>query len=902
MFNKKLIIIFISLLLAYSLSAQTKTILKLDLIEESLPFGLTEKIAVNSPKIGLALSGGGARSISQLGVLRAFEEKNIPIEFIVGTSMGSVVGGLYSAGYSLTDLDSIIQNTGWGSFFSTQQSSRNDLFVDQKITEDRAIVSFRMDGLKPLIPTSISSGQRAANFLNLAAINAPLQSEESYNNLRFKFRAISSDLISGKEIILDKGPLGLAMRASSSVTLLLPPVKVDTLLLVDGGLVSNIPSREVKDLGADIVVAVDASSPLYTEDELNFPWTIADQLVSIPMKILNDQQLEEADFVIQPKLEKRKNSDFTNLSDVIEQGYSSALPLIEKIKKMFELKFKSSLDIPEKVFTNLTLKDNPTELEKGFYNNLIRKDSVSNKELLFKLSNRFNEGDLKDASIEIEETNGKSILSIFTNYNQNISSIEISGASLLNQEMAFKILVPLIGKPFSPHKTLAAALDVVRKFKSAGYSLARIEKVSFDEKTHVLLLKLSEGLISKITVEGNAKTKEKIITREFPLNVGDYFKYDLAEKGLTNLRSTNLFDQIDLIVIPVGDENELKIKVVEKISSVIRFGMRIDNEYQTQLSLDVRDENFNGTGTEIGATISGGIRNRIYSLEQKANRVFDSYLTYKVRAFHEFNDINVYADDLLAGENSFSRKKTGEYRQLFYGGLFGIGTQVGRFGNIFVEARYQRDEIKSNFDYTGPIYKTDISSLRFSLSIDSQNDYPFPTEGFFVKGVYETAQAALGGDISYTKFLFDYRNYFSLNSRTNTWDVRVLIGSADKTLPLTEEFSLGGQNSFFGLRDNEYRGRQIFLASLEHRYLLPIKLFFDTYVRVRYDLGSIWEEREQIRFKDLRHGIGASLSIKTPIGPADFSVGKSFYFKNTLSNNAIVWGPTFFYFTIGYYY
>lgn len=902
MINKKLTIIVISFLLTTSLFAQTKTTLKLDLTEKLLPFGLTEKVAVNFPKIGLALSGGGARSISQLGVLRALEEKNIPIEFIVGTSMGSVVGGLYSAGYSTDDLDSLLQKTDWGSFFSTQQSSRNDLFIDQKITEDRAIVSFRIDGLKPLIPTSISSGQRAANFLNLAAINAPIQAEESYDNLRNKFRAISSDLISGKEIIIDKGPLGLAMRASSSVTLLLPPVKVDSLLLVDGGLVSNIPSKEVRDLGADIVVAVDASSPLYRGEELNFPWTIADQLVSIPMRILNDQQLKEADFIIQPKLDERKNSDFTNLSNVISRGYNSALPIIEKIRNTIEQKFKSSLDIPEKIFTSLTLKDNPTEFEKSFYGKLIRKDSISNKDLLFELSDSFNEGILKDVSIEIEEINNQSILSILTNYHPVISTIEISGASPLNQETTFKILSPLINKSFNPRKTLNAALDVIRKFKSYGYSLARIEKISFDENTNVLLLKLSEGLISKIVVEGNTKTKEKIITREFPLNAGDYFNYDLAEKGLTNLRSTNLFDQIELIVIPVGDENEVKIKVLEKISSIIRLGMRIDNEYQTQLSIDVRDENFNGTGTEIGATISGGIRNRIYSIEQKANRVFDSYLTYKVRAFHEFNDINVYADDLLTDGNWFSRSKTGEYRQLFYGGSFGIGTQVGRFGNIFLEARYQRDEVKSKFDYTGPIYKTDISSLRFSLSIDSQNDYPYPTEGFFVKGVYETAQTALGGDISYIKFSFDYKNYFSLNSGTNTWGVRVMVGSADKTLPLTEEFSLGGQNSFFGLRDYEYRGRQIFFASLEHRYRLPIKLFFDTYVRVRYDLGSIWEEREQIRFKDLRHGIGASLSLNTPIGPADFSVGKSFYFKNTVSNYAVVWGPAFFYFTIGYYY
>ena len=155
-----------------------------------------------------------------------------------------------------------------------------------------------MDGLNPIIPTSISSGQRAANNLNLLAINAPILADENYNNFIYKYRAVSTDLISGKKILIDKGPLGLAMRASSSVTLLLPPVKKDSLLLVDGGLVANVPVKETRELGANLIVAVNASSPLYTENNLNFPWTIADQLVSIPMKILNDRQLEEADFII----------------------------------------------------------------------------------------------------------------------------------------------------------------------------------------------------------------------------------------------------------------------------------------------------------------------------------------------------------------------------------------------------------------------------------------------------------------------------------------------------------------------------------------------------------------------------------------------------------------------------
>jgi len=128
------------------------------------------------------------------------------------------------------------------------------------------------------------------------------------------------------------------------------------------------------------------------------------------------------------------------------------------------------------------------------------------------------------------------------------------------------------------------------------------------------------------------------------------------------------------------------------------------------------------------------------------------------------------------------------------------------------------------------------------------------------------------------------------------------MGIADKTFPVSEQYSLGGQNSFFGMREDEYKGRQIFLTSLEYRYELPFRVFFDTYFRLRYDLGSAWNEQEDLRFKDLKHGIGASLSFDTPIGPADFSVGKSFKFVKNLPGNPLSFGDTFFYFSIGYYY
>lgn len=887
------------LIITASLFAQERDTLRLNLVDKKLPFGLIQKVPSNLPKIGIALSGGGARAISQVGILRAFEEKKLPIEFIVGTSMGSIIGGLYSAGYNLDELDSIVLNTNWSDFFSVEQANRNELFIDQKITQDRAVIAFRIDGFKPIIPKSIISGQRGANFLNLLSINAPIQAKNNFDELRFRYRAIATDLVTGKEIILNDGPLGLSMQASSSVTLLLPPVKKEQYLLVDGGLVANIPVKETRKLGADIVVAANAVSPLYQESELNYPWIIADQLISIPMQILNQQQLEEADFIIQPDLKGRKNTDFDSLSVLISEGYNAANNVINKIEKEFENQFKKKLNIKEEKYRNVFISNLPPEIENTFRSKYI--DLISNKDLLYQLYLIQRTGNYKDLFFVISNSDDTTYINLVTEKNPIINSYELKGDSILTAIDIAEKLNPLLGKPYNPQSVINSLLEILHIYRSHGYSLARVEKVNFDEQSQKLQIELSEGKINNVMIDGKIRTKEKIITREFPLRKGDYFKYENAEKGLTNLRSTNLFEQIELTVENENGINNLKVHLIEKPSSVVRFGLRIDNEYFTQASVDIRDENFNGTGTEIGAIFSGGLRNRSYAFEHKANRVFDTYLTYKVRAFYEFTDINVYKDDTTATFNKFIRNKIGEYRQIFLGGSFGIGTQVKKFGNLLVEARFQNDQIKNKSDYKIPTYNTIISSLRFTLAIDSQNNYPYPTQGFLVKSYYETAQTALGGDVGYTKFYFDYKNIFSFID-DHTFSFRTVIGFGDKTLPLSQQFSLGGQNSFFGLREYEYRGRQIFLASLGYRYKLPVKLFFTTYVNARYDLGSIWSQREEIRFKDLRHGIGATVSFQTPIGPADFSIGKSFYFKNTFPNKTIVWGQTFFYFTIGYYY
>lgn len=869
---------------------------------KQLPFGLIELIPKNKPKIALALSGGGARGLSQIGVLKALDEAGIKADVIVGTSMGSIVGGLYAAGYSPEQLDSIAVETDWNDLLTlSNQSNRRDLFVDQKVTEDRAIFSLRLSGFAPILPTSFNDGQKLSNHLNVMALNAPLHSDESFDLLTIKFRAVCTDLITGNPVVLSKGSISGALRASSSVVFFLAPVKMDTLLLVDGGLVANIPVDIARANGGNIVVAVNTTSGLWNEEELTTPWIMADQMVSIPIKQDNYEQLQKADFIIQPAIGNILSTDFNKVDTLIYIGYSTSKPYINSLKSKIDSAIFNSLPEKEIYFKNLILDSSLTLKEQAFFYHYRDYDSVSNKMINYDLYKLLETGDYKYLSAQILMSDSENILQLSREYNPIIRHIDVIGISQIHSERVSSVFSSLKDERFSGQKVLDALLQLIKIYREDGYSLAGIQSIDFNKEEGRLRIFIDEGIISKIDITGNEKTKENVIIREFKFDEGDYFKIDDIKEGLRNLRSTRIFDNIDVVVKEKNGQNILTIKVDEKPSSLLRISFRSDNEYRAQLGFDLRDENFYGSGTELGLILFGGLDNRAYIIEQKANRVFETYFTYKINGFYKFNDVHVYKDIPLTNSARFSRNEIGKYRQIFYGVSLGIGTQVGRFGNLILEGKYQFDQIKNKDNEPTTAYKTKIVSLKASTTLDTQDKYPFTENGVYFSGFYETAISVLGGEVGYSNIGFEYKNYFKLSSRS-VISPSFKFGFADKTLPLSQQYSIGGQESFFGMHDNEYRGRQIMLASLMYRFKLPFIIFFDTYLKFRYDLGSTWEFQEQIRFKDLKHGIGTSISFDTPIGPAEFAVGRSFLLRNDLPNNPISWGDVLFYFSIGYYY
>ncbi len=885
------------LLFVFELSF-AQTIIKTEFRERSLPFGLTKKIPAEKPKVAFVLSGGGARGAAQIGALKALFEEGIYPDLIVGTSFGSIVGGLFASGYSLEQLDSIVTNTNWEDIASvTPKNKRTNLFVEQKITEDRSILTLELEGLKPVIPTSVSTGQNLINFLNQLVIQAPIHPKKNFDELLVPFRAVCTDLLTGKPVIISDGDLSEAMRASSSVSFLLSPIPRDSFLLADGGLIANIPVRIAKQLGAEIVIAINTTSPLRTEEELKLPWYLADQVVSIPLKTIEELDLKEADFVITPEI-NHSATDFKGLDSLIGKGYEKAKVIAPLIRERIKNEYINNLRRNAISLQKLKYESSGNNQIDFAILNLIKAEQI-NSAILLEEFYRLSENDF--SCIEMSLSNEPNFISYKLRWKEKpiIKEVFVNNPASLIRMGIFQDVIEVKGSKFIEQKIVEHYLKILRKLRSQKLSLVSIDKIEFDDKNHVLSILFTTGEIDSIVILGNTKTNVEVIEREILVRPNRLFEIDDLRQSLVNLEATNLFENVFAYYRQEGDRENLFVKVKEKNTGLARFGLRSDNERNVQIALDIRDENFNGTGTEIGGQFFGGLRNFFFCLEHRSNRIFNTYLNYKFNLFHAFVNRYFFGDSPNNTDTRWERIQIGSYNLRRSGVSFSIGSQVEKLGMVFIENRY---EFARFIPDKIPNEKKDdltLSILRLSTLFDSRDKYPFPQDGIFVNLFFESAFKALRGKTSYSKIYFEYESNSTYFNRHRIM-TKFVFGFGDETLPLFEQFRLGGQTSFFGLREDDLLGRQLLVSSLEYQFLLPFKIFFDTYFKLRYDLGGIWKNAASIKFNELRHGIGTTIAFDTPIGPADFSVGRSFYIRNDLLKKPLSLGPYVFYFSIGY--
>ena len=282
--------------------------------------------AAQRPKIGLALSGGGARGAAHVGVLRVLEELRIPVDYIAGTSMGSIIAGLYASGMTLDQIEHALVTMDWEHIFD-DDPPREELSFRRKRDDDLYLVKakpgFRDGELK--FPAGLIQGQKFD--LALRELTLPVSAVKDFDRLTIPFRAVASDIGTGQPVVLGSGDLAKAMRASMAVPGAFAPAHIDGRVLVDGGITNNLPVSVVRDMGADIVIAVDISTPLASPDEVRNVLEITAQLTSIMTRTNTEQQiasLGERDILIVPDLSDISSADFTRAGEAIPAGAAAA--------------------------------------------------------------------------------------------------------------------------------------------------------------------------------------------------------------------------------------------------------------------------------------------------------------------------------------------------------------------------------------------------------------------------------------------------------------------------------------------------------------------------------------------------------------------------------------------------
>jgi NTE family protein len=278
------------------------------------------------PKIGLALAGGGARGAAHIGILKRLKELRIPVDYIAGTSFGAIIGGLYAAGKSPEELEQIINEINWNAVFR-DKPPRKQLSPRRKV-EDNIYLVDKLPGIKDgklKLPQGIFQGQAFYTLIKDLTLSA--SSIKDFNDFSPPFRAIATDLETGEAVVIDHGDLATAIRASMSVPAIFAPVEINGRLLVDGGLANNLPINVVREMGADIVIAVDISSPFVDREHLDNVLAVAYQLTNFLTRNNTLRQLEsltEKDILLIPDLQNVDSSDFESTDRAIDIGYKNA--------------------------------------------------------------------------------------------------------------------------------------------------------------------------------------------------------------------------------------------------------------------------------------------------------------------------------------------------------------------------------------------------------------------------------------------------------------------------------------------------------------------------------------------------------------------------------------------------
>lgn len=373
----------------------------------TLPSQVRENLEIpKNPKIGLSLSGGGAKGFAHIGVLKVLDSLGVKIDHISGTSMGAIVGGLYASGYSGKDIEKIMHETDFYSIINNRKQRREATFFDKSV--DKYLVSFPIKQKKITLPSSLTKGQKTIYILKELFKN--VSHIQQFSDLPIPFMCVATNLETGETKIFEEGDLVKSILASSAFPSLIDPVKIGDEIYVDGAMAINYPSKPLKDKGIDIVIGVNLSTGLAEKEQINNIVDILNQIVDFGIQKETENQLKYTDINIHPDLKGMKVTSFDQKQSIRDAGSNEALKYIDILNQLPKKQNEDIIKIPI----------NP------IYSNHYRIDSIS-VENAFLYNKDYIQGKmgLKTPSVQTYNSINKMIDKLYATNNFNIINYDL---------------------------------------------------------------------------------------------------------------------------------------------------------------------------------------------------------------------------------------------------------------------------------------------------------------------------------------------------------------------------------------------------------------------------------------------------------------------------------------------
>ncbi len=656
--------------------------------------------AEQRPKIGLVLDGGGALGLAHISILKMLDRNQIPVDYVVGTSMGGIIGALYSMGYSGDEIQKIAEDMDWKYFLSDiPQRSIQPYF--QKKLSGKYQLDLRADGFIPVPPSGLIYGQKMNLFFS--SLTTPYEHLDDFDELPIPFRCIAVDLISGKEIVLKTGSISKAMRATMSIPSLFSPVEWDDYLLIDGGLLNNLPVDVAKVMGADIVIAVDIKKPLLKREELESAFGVLEQSIKIVELNQTADKARQADFIINPDLRTYSMFDFffkDKLRGIVEAGNEAAEKSWPALKEMLE-KY-----------------------------NVLGNNYLKTKDVLSE--------------------------------HPAVQNIQIKGIQTISYDEIIKKLGIEKGKPFESESLEKKFLEAEKDLKLKFLDYQTIPLSSKEVKLVLYVKEIGIPVIKQIIITGNTLLPSSFIKRLAGLKEGIKFNQQEIENKIMKVYSFRYFTHIRYEIIHLGG-NELELRLIVKESKQNSFhgGLRYDDRHKVVglAAFNANNVLFPGIRAENEIQFIG--LTRFDSTLYYPTRSFD----IPVYPFLNLKYKNI-STHLFDGTGNIPLNYRDRSLDIGFGVGFLFSNFINSEIGIYQEFLSLKTSNKSVENIYFPDLKDSLRKICASFTFDTLDNVLLPSQGLYFYANYEGSFKNLGSDREYQLFGLSADMYNSYQSHT----------------------------------------------------------------------------------------------------------------------------------------